>query len=125
MHSFPRKAPLVIFKGMTKGRVARELRKADYIVDQVVYAMQNSAFMDKATSVYRKTLFDNTFLLKNANGFCFQQCKVLDKSCDIAHIWVIKASRYVSLKKCQLTKQKTLVESENCLKIGRLSEIHN
>ncbi len=78
---------------MTKGRVARELRKADYTVDQVVYVIQKSAFMDKATSVYWKTLFDHTLLLKNATGFCFQKFEVLEtrpqliKGYDIIHKW--------------------------------------
>ncbi len=89
---------------MTKGRVALEFGQADYSVYQVVSTVQKNAWVDKAIFLSWKTLFDNTFRLKNVLGFCFQQCKVLDKSYDIAHTWVIKASRYISLKKCQLTK---------------------
>ncbi len=43
--------PLVIFKGMTKGRVNRELRQADYNVDLVVCTVQKSAWIDEATSL--------------------------------------------------------------------------
>ncbi len=69
--------PLEIFKGMTKGRVALEFGQSDYSVYQVVCTVQKNAWVDEATFLSWKTLFDNTFRLKNATGFCFQQCKVL------------------------------------------------
>ncbi len=43
--------PFIIFKGVPNGRVARELRQADYGT-QVVCTVQKSAWMDKATFLH-------------------------------------------------------------------------
>ncbi len=70
---------------MTKGLVAREPRKAEYSLAQVVITVQESAWVDEATFLYCETLYDNPNLIKTLS-FCLQQRDVLEIDSNKLHI---------------------------------------
>ncbi len=49
---------------MTKGRWASELRQTDNSMAKVVSTLLESVWVDEATFLYWKALFDNPILLK-------------------------------------------------------------
>ncbi len=74
---------------MPKGRWASEHRQTDNSMAKVVSTMLESVWVDEATILYWKALFDNPILMKTPSIFAYNS--VLFSK--LIQLWVVIASR--------------------------------